>query len=76
MKKLIIIPGVIILLVVVLYSPVHRRARMHVNYITATDDHKLDCFSCHLYTQKSGIIAKLINADYYSPFNLALSQDG
>ena len=76
MKKLLITPGVIILLVVVLYSPVHRKARMHVNYITATDDHKLDCFSCHLYTQKSGIIAKLINADYYSPLNLALSQDG
>ncbi len=76
MKKILITPGVIILLVVVLYSPVHRKARMHVNYITATDDHKLDCFSCHLYTQKSGIIAKLINADYYSPLNLALSQDG
>lgn len=74
--KLIITSGVILLLTVVLYSPAHRWSRDHVNYITASDDHPLNCFSCHLYTQKSGIIAKLINADYYSPFNLAISQDG
>jgi YVTN family beta-propeller protein len=44
--------------------------------MTATEDHPLNCISCHVYRQKTGIIPKLINADYYSPFNLAVSTDG
>lgn len=60
----------------VLLPRAHRWARAHVNYKTAVEDHPLNCFSCHLYNQKDGIIARLINADYYSPFNLALSKDG
>ena len=75
-KKLIITVGVLFLLGIILHPPSHRWAIAHVNYQTATEDHPLNCFSCHLYTQKSGFIPKLINADYYSPFNLALSQDG
>jgi len=54
----------------------HKLARAHVNYITAVDDHPLLCTNCHLYTQTTGVSAKLINADYYSPFNLALSNNG
>jgi len=79
MKKYLIVTitlGVLLLLGVVLYSPTHHWARGHVNYQTATDDHTLNCISCHLYTQKTGFIPKLINADYYSPFNLAITQDG
>jgi YVTN family beta-propeller protein len=29
-----------------------------------------------MYTQKTGVIAKMINADYYSPFNISISKDG
>jgi YVTN family beta-propeller protein len=29
-----------------------------------------------MYTQKTGLVAKLVNADYYSPFNMALTRDG
>src|SRR4030042_4647687 len=80
MKRYIIITavilGVLILLRLVLYPPAHRRAREHVNWVTATDDHNLNCISCHLYTQKDGILAWLINANYLSPFNMALSGDG
>ncbi len=75
-SKLVITSGVILLLIVVLYYPTHRWARGHVNWVTATDDHNLNCISCHLYTQKDGILAWLINANYLSPFNLALSRDG
>ncbi|MBA7528998.1 Hydrazine synthase subunit beta [subsurface metagenome] len=57
-------------------NPVHHWSRQHVNYITAVDDHPLNCFSCHLYIQKDGFIAKLINEDYLSPFNIAVSPDG
>jgi len=60
----------------VLHPRVYRWARAHVNFKTAVEDHPLNCFSCHLYTRKNGFIAKLIDADYYSPFNLVLSQDG
>src|SRR4030042_445197 len=75
-KKLIITFGVLSLLVLLIYPPIHRWAMAHVNYQTATEEHPLNCLSCHLYTQKTGLIPKLINADYYSPFNLALSGDG
>jgi len=75
-KKLIIIFGVLGLFVLLIYPPFHRWARAHVNYQTAVEDHPLNCLSCHLYTQKTGLIPRLINADYYSPFNLALSDDG
>ncbi len=37
----------------------------------------LMCHNCHLYIlQKIRLISKLINTDYYSPFNLAVSNDG
>lgn len=75
-KNLIIIITIMALLVLLIYPPFHRWARAHVNYQTATEDHPLNCISCHLYTQKTGPIARLINADYYSPFNLALSGNG
>ena len=47
-----------------------------MNYITATDDHPLKCGSCHLHIHKSAVISKIVNAHYYSPFNLAVSNDG
>ncbi|MBT6004952.1 MAG: YncE family protein, partial [Prolixibacteraceae bacterium] len=54
----------------------HKWSVHHVNYITAVDDHPLNCMSCHLYIQKDGIAAKLINEDYLSPYNLSLAPDG
>ena len=54
----------------------HKWSRHHVNYITAVEDHPLNCMSCHLYIQKDGVIAKLINEDYLSPYNMAVSPDG
>ena len=73
----ILIPAVILVILgVVIYKPYHRWAREHVNNLTATNDHPLKCASCHLYIQKSGMISRLVNAKYYSPFNLAPSPDG
>src|SRR4030042_6627833 len=73
---LLITIGVFVLLGLVLHPHPYRWARAHVNYLTAAEDHPLNCLSCHLYNQKHGFISKLVNADYYSPFNLALSQNG
>jgi YVTN family beta-propeller protein len=74
-KKL-LIPVGLLFIAVLLYFPAHRLARAHVDYITATDDHPLKCTSCHLYAMKTGLIPKLINEDYLSPFNLVVSKDG
>jgi YVTN family beta-propeller protein len=74
--KIIIPAAILVILGVVIYKPYHRWAREHVNNLTATTDHPLKCASCHLYIQKSGIISKMVNAKYYSPFNMALSPDG
>ncbi len=74
--KIIIITAIVGVLILLIYPRFHRWARAHVNYQTAVEDHPLNCLSCHLYTKKTGFIPKLINADYYSPFNLALSGDG
>jgi len=73
--KLVFIAGILIIFGLA-RKPAHHWARQHVNYITAVDDHPLNCMSCHLYTQKDGFIAKLINEDYISPFNIAVSPDG
>jgi len=74
--KIILVFGTILLLGLISYSPLHKLARNHVNYITATEDHPISCNSCHIYNQKSGPVAKLINARYLSPLNLAVSNDG
>jgi YVTN family beta-propeller protein len=75
-QKLIRLFGIILVLSLLIFFPGHKIAREHVNSKTATTDHPLLCTSCHLYTQKSGIISKLINADYLSPLNLTVSADG
>lgn len=74
--KIIILSSVLLVLGLLILGPGKKLARQHVNYITATEDHPLNCLRCHLYTQKEGLIAKVINADYISPFNMAISSDG
>jgi YVTN family beta-propeller protein len=74
--KIIILSCVLLVLGLLILIPGKKAARKHVNYITATDDHPLNCLRCHMYTQKEGLIAKAINADYLSPFNMAISSDG
>lgn len=73
-KKLIL--GILIVLVLFITLTGRKLAREHVNAITAVTDHPLTCYKCHLYTSQNSFISKLINADYLSPFNLAVSKDG
>jgi YVTN family beta-propeller protein len=67
---------IILVLALLIFIPGKKWARTHVNEKTATTDHPLNCASCHLYTQKTGLAAKLINARYLSPINLTVSGDG
>lgn len=76
LNKITLVLGAFLVLGLILFIPFHKWARKHTNYITAVEDHPVECLSCHLYIQKDNIIAKLINADYYSPFNLTSSDDG
>ena len=71
--KLLLIIGALGLIA---YFPGHKLARSHVNIKTGVEDHPLLCTNCHLYIQRSGPVSKLVNRDYYSPFNMAVSKDG
>lgn len=62
-------------LVLIAYPMFHRWAKAHVNYITATEDHPLLCTRCHLYNLESGLIYNLVNKQYLSPFDVAVSAD-
>jgi YVTN family beta-propeller protein len=75
-KIILIIILPIILVVAIVYPSFHKWARAHVNSKTAVEDHPLNCASCHLYIRKTGIIHKMVNTQYYSPFNLAVSEKG
>jgi YVTN family beta-propeller protein len=68
--------GIIIVLALLICFPGQKWARAHVNEKTAATDHPLLCTSCHLYIQKTGLTAKIVNARYLSPINLTVSGDG
>jgi YVTN family beta-propeller protein len=68
--------SVVIIAAIFFLPRAHKWARAHVNYMTATEDHPLLCTNCHLYRTKSGLIHNLVNAKYYSPFDMAVSDDG
>ena len=57
--KGILISGAIILVIGAVLIFGRPWARDHVNYMTAAEDHPLTCWTCHLYTQKDNVIAKL-----------------
>lgn len=74
--KIIIPAGIILVLGLIIYPRYHKWAREHVNHITATEDHPINCSSCHLYIKQPPLVAKIVNARYYSPVNLTVSNDG
>jgi YVTN family beta-propeller protein len=74
--KLILIFVLLTALGLLIHFPGNKWARAHVNSKTAVEDHPLLCINCHMYTTKNKLISKLVNADYISPFNMAVSVDG
>lgn len=73
---LISIIGILVLTVWLLSKPAKKAARAHVNYITEVNDHPLNCLNCHLYEIGGGPVYGILNRQYVSPLNLALSSDG
>lgn len=74
--KGIIISGSIVLVLGLVLIFGGRWARGHVNYITATTDHPRTCWTCHVYTQKDNLVAKMMHRTYVSPYKLDISEDG
>jgi YVTN family beta-propeller protein len=75
-SKKIMIVLVLIVLGLIVYVPLHKLARSHVNYRTGVEDHPLMCLNCHLHIVSEGPIHTLVNKEYISPMNLAVSPDG
>jgi YVTN family beta-propeller protein len=74
--KIIAIVGLLTGLVLLIVYPGRQLARAHVNERTGVNDHPLLCTSCHINIAKNKVISGLINADYFSPFNMAVNHDG
>jgi len=68
-QKKYLLPGIALLTIFILAVPFHKWSRTHVNYYTATEDHPLNCLSCHLYLRRNSL-SKFLEADYYTPINL------
>lgn len=73
--KIYLIAALLIGIGLLVFYPGKQLARAHVNERTAVTDHPLLCTSCHVPISKNKLITKLINSDYYSPFNLAVDQN-
>jgi YVTN family beta-propeller protein len=58
------------------YMALHRWSVEHVTYLTGGVPHPIGCVSCHVYPQRDGFIANLVNEDYISPINATVSTDG
>jgi YVTN family beta-propeller protein len=76
MRRFVVIAGILIAVALLIHFPGRKLARAHVNGKTGVEDHPLLCTSCHVYISKNPVIKKLVNADYYSPYNLAVARDG
>ncbi len=75
-SKLLIILGIILVFGLIVYYPGRKLAREHVNQKTAVTDHPLSCISCHVYTSNNKLVSRIVNSDYFSPFNIAVSNNG
>ncbi len=76
MKKILLVTGIIFVLGLIILFPGKKLAREHVNLKTAVTDHPLLCTNCHLHMHKRSPFARFDHLDYYSPLNLAVSNDG
>ena len=74
--RLLLILGIVTILGLIVYFPGRKLARAHVNEKTAVTDHPLKCYTCHIYTSRNKYISKMMNEDYLSPFNMAVSKTG
>ena len=75
MKRRRIIIGLIILTFAWVFTQGFRHSTEHVDKMMAGEPHSLNCLSCHAYTQRGGLLTKVLeNQTYLSPFTLDIDQ--
>lgn len=74
-KNIFILAGVVVLLGVG-FKVLYNLSVIHVTYMTGGVEHPINCISCHGYPQREGMLANMLNEDYLSPLNTAVSADG
>lgn len=60
----------------VAYSAFHRWSVEHVTYFTGGVAHPIGCVSCHVYPERDGFLANMLNKDYLSPINACINAEG
>jgi YVTN family beta-propeller protein len=66
--------GLLVVFGIVFVFEGYRHSNQHVDKIMAGEPHSRNCFSCHAYVERDGLVTQLLDQDYLSPFNLAVSQ--
>ena len=63
-----------LLLIIGGFTLVHgyQKSTKHVSKMMAGEPHTLNCFSCHAYSSRDGLLTRMTEPDYLSPFNLAI----
>ncbi|NJN24647.1 MAG: c-type cytochrome [Cyclobacteriaceae bacterium] len=58
------------------FSAFRKWAVNHATYMTGGVPHPINCAPCHIYPERDGILANILNEDYLSPLNAVCSSDG
>lgn len=58
------------------YMAFYRWSVEHATYMTGGVEHPIGCVSCHVYPERDGLLANMLNEDYLSPLNAVVSPDG
>jgi YVTN family beta-propeller protein len=66
--------GLILVVGILVALKGYHHTKQHVDKIMAGEPHSLNCFSCHAYIKQDGLVTKIFEKDYLSPFNLAVAQ--
>ncbi len=75
-RKKLYIFGILLFIIGVMYSAFYRWSVDHVTYMTGGVQHPIGCVSCHVYPERNGLVANLLNEDYLSPINAAINDEG
>ncbi|MCP3929280.1 MAG: beta-propeller fold lactonase family protein [Bacteroidetes bacterium] len=76
LKRWLFIIGAIFIIGLIARIPIVNWANNHVEYMTGGVPHPINCLPCHVYPERDNLIAKFVNKQYLSPFDIVSSSDG
>lgn len=74
--RLILFIGLPLVIIIFLLFQGHQWARNHVDYLVQGEPHPINCIPCHIYPVRDGLFSDILNEDYLSPLNIAVSSEG